>query len=154
MTRQQLPHIVIIGSGFGGLESARRLAKAPALINKQNYHLFQPLLYQIAIAGLAPAQIAYPLRTIFRRQKNLTFRMGEVTAIDFESKYVKMNGSVIAYDYLILSPGGQTNFFGLRTIEQYSFELKNIESAVATRNHLLSMFERASREADPEKRRA
>src|SRR5512140_2566625 len=114
MAVQQLPHVVIIGAGFGGLEAARRLANMPVritLIDRQNYHLFQPLLYQIAIAGLVPSQIAYPVRTIFRRQKNLTFQMGEVTAIDFDARYVKMDGSVIAYDYLILAVGGQTNFF-------------------------------------------
>ena len=154
---QVLPHIVIVGAGFGGLEAAQRLAKAPVritLVDRQNYHLFQPLLYQVAIAGLVPSQIAYPVRTIFRRQKNLTFQMGEVTAIDFDARYVKLQGSVLAYDYLILAVGGQTNFFGSKTFEQNSFQLKDINSAVATRNHLLATFERASREADVEKRRA
>jgi NADH:ubiquinone reductase (H+-translocating) len=157
MATQALPHIVIIGAGFGGMEAARRLAKLPVritLIDRQNYHLFQPLLYQVAIAGLVPSQIAYPLRTIFRHQKNLTFQMGEVTAIDFKSHYLKMNGSVIAYDYLIIAVGGSTNFYGVSSIEQNGFQLKNIESAIATRNHLLTMFERASREVDIEKRRA
>lgn len=152
-----IPHIVIIGAGFGGMETARRLARAPVritLIDKQNYHLFQPLLYQVAIAGLLPAQIAYPIRTIFRRQKNLTFQMGEVTEVNLEARYVKMDGSVIAYDYLVLAVGGRTNFFGLESVERNSFDLKNIESAVETRNHLLSVFERASREVDAEKRRA
>ena len=155
--KQTLPHIVIVGAGFGGMEAAQKLAKTPVritLIDRQNYHLFQPLLYQIAIAGLVPAQIAYPLRTIFRHQKNLTFQMGEVTAIDFDKRYVKMDGSVIAYDYLILAMGGQTNFFGMRSIEQNGFQLKDIESAVDTRNHLLKMFEQASREVDESKRRA
>jgi NADH dehydrogenase len=124
------------------------------LIDRHNYHLFQPLLYQIAIAGLVPSQIAYPLRTIFRRQKNLTFQMGEVTSIDFEDCYVRTNGSVIAYDYLVLSIGGQTNFFGLNAVEENGFQLKSIEDATGTRNHLLRMFERASREVDPEKRKA
>jgi len=157
MNTQKLPHVVIVGAGFGGLEAAQKLAKAPiriTLIDRQNYHLFQPLLYQVAIAGLVPSQIAYPVRTIFRKQKNLTFQMGEVTAIDLDSRYIKMNGSVIAYDYLILAVGGQTNFFKMKSIEQNGFQLKDIHSAVATRNHLLEMFEKASREADVLKRRA
>src|SRR5678815_4182619 len=109
MNIQKLPHVVIIGAGFGGLDAARRLANAPVqitIIDRHNYHLFQPLLYQVAIAGLVPSQIAYPLRTIFRRQKNISFQMGEVTAIDFDARYVKTNGSVIAYDYLVLAVGG------------------------------------------------
>src|SRR6266498_3157918 len=120
MDAQNLPHIVIVGGGFGGLDTAKRLAKSPVritLIDRYNYHLFQPLLYQVAIAGLVPSQIAYPLRTIFRHQKNLNFQMGEVTAIDFNSHYVRTNGSVIAYDYLVLAVGGQTNFFGLNSVE-------------------------------------
>jgi NADH:quinone reductase (non-electrogenic) len=157
MNIQKLPHVVIVGAGFGGLQAAQKLAKAPVhitLIDRQNYHLFQPLLYQVAIAGLVPSQIAYPLRTIFRHQKNITFQMGEVKAIDFDAHYVRMNGSVIAYDYLILAIGGQTNFFGMQSIQQNSFQLKGIEGAVATRNHLLEMFEKASLEADADKRRA
>ena len=157
MNIKTLPHIVIVGAGFGGMEAARRLAKAPiqiTLIDRHNYHLFQPLLYQVAIAGLVPSQVAYPLRTIFRKQRNLTFQMGEVTSIDFDSCYVKMDGSVIAYDYLILAVGGQTNFFGMGSVEQNGFQLKNIESAIKTRNHLLKMFEQASREVDVEKRNA
>jgi NADH dehydrogenase len=153
---EKLPHVVILGAGFGGMETAQRLKNAPVqitLIDRQNYHLFQPLLYQVAIAGLVPSQIAYPLRTIFRRQKNLTFQMGEVTSIDFDAGYVRSNGSVIAYDYLVLAVGGQTNFFGLRGVEENGFQLKSIEDATATRNHLLRMFERASREADPEIRK-
>lgn len=157
MNSRQLPHVVIVGAGFGGLTAAKRLKNAPVritLVDRNNYHLFQPLLYQVAIAGLVPSQIAYPLRTIFRKQKNLTFQMGEVTSIDFEKKYVKLNGSVIAYDYLLLAVGGETNFFGMDSLKENAFQLKDIESAVATRNHLLKMFEKASREADPEKRRA
>jgi NADH:ubiquinone reductase (H+-translocating) len=157
MIAQRLPHIVIVGAGFGGLTLARKLRNAPVnitLIDRQNYHLFQPLLYQVAIAGLLPSQIAYPLRTIFRKQKNLTFQMGEVTSIDFDARFVKANGSVIAYDYLILAIGGQTNFFGLNSVKENGFQLKDIQSAVSTRNHLLKMFEQASREADADKRRA
>jgi NADH dehydrogenase len=154
---QTVPHVVIVGAGFGGMETAQKLANAPVhitLIDRQNYHLFQPLLYQVAIAGLVPSQIAYPLRTIFRKQKNLTFQMGEVTSIDFDARYVRSNGSVIAYDYLVLAVGGQTNFFGLHAVEENGFQLKSIEDATGTRNHLLRMFERASREVDPDLRKA
>ena len=157
MKPEKLPHVVIVGAGFGGLETAQRLKNAPVqitLIDRQNYHLFQPLLYQVAIAGLVPSQIAYPLRTIFRKQKNLTFQMGEVTSIDFDGRYIRSNGSVIAYDYLVLSVGGQTNFFGLHDVEENGFQLKSIENATGTRNHLLRMFERASREVDPDVRKA
>jgi NADH dehydrogenase len=139
------------------METARRMAKAPVrvtLIDRENYHLFQPLLYQVAIAGLLPSQIAYPVRSIFRRQRNVTFKMAEVTAVDFEARYVKTDGSVIAYDYLVLAVGGRTNFFGLKSVEHNAFQVKNIECAVSTRNHLLQMFEQASHEADTAKRGA
>ena len=157
MNIQTLPHVIIIGAGFGGMEVARGLAKAPVqitLIDRHNYHLFQPLLYQVAIAGLLPSQIAYPVRTIFRRQKNLTFQMGEVTEVNLASHYIKMDGSIIGYDYLVLAVGGETNFFGNQSVEQNGFQLKSIEAAIALRNHLLKTFEEASREADAEKRKA
>lgn len=157
MNTKQKPHIVIIGAGFAGLETARGLANAPVritLIDKNNHHLFQPLLYQVAIAGLLPSQIAQPVRTIFRKQKNLTFQMGEVTEVNLAQKFVRLNGSVIAYDYLVLAAGARTNFFGFDTLEKHGLQLKDLETAVETRNHLLSMFEQASREADAEKRKA
>ena len=157
MNTKALPHILIIGAGFGGMETARGLANAPVnitLVDKHNYHLFQPLLYQVAIAGLLPTQIAYPLRTIFRKQKNLTFQMGEVTEINLQERFVKMNGSVIGYDYLIFAAGGETNFFGNHSAEQNAFQLKNIQSAVTVRNHLLKIFEEASHEADATRRKA
>lgn len=157
MPASTLPHVVILGAGFGGMEAARKLAHAPVqitLIDRKNYHLFQPLLYQVAIAGLVPSQIAYPVRTIFRHQRNLTFQMGDVNAIEFDSHYVKLNGSVLAYDYLVLSVGGQTNFYKVNSVEENAYQLKDIDSAIATRNHMLEMFERASHEADSEKRRA
>jgi len=154
---KQLPHIIIIGAGFGGLEAAKRLAKAPAritLIDRRNYHLFQPLLYQVAIAGLSPVQIAHPVRAIFRRQRNLNFLMGEVMDIDFKARQVVTEHKTLEYDYLILAPGSHTNFFGMQSIEKNGHEMKDISSAVATRNHLLTIFEKASRETDPDVRRA
>jgi NADH dehydrogenase len=157
MKIKQLPHVVIVGAGFGGLTAAKKLRDAPVnitLVDRNNYHLFQPLLYQVAIAGLVPSQIAYPVRTIFRGQKNLSFQMGEVSSIDFASRFVKLNGSVIAYDYLVLAVGGETNFFGLESVKENSYQIKDIESAISTRNQLLKMFESASREADAEKRKA
>ncbi len=157
MNTNQTPHIVIIGAGFAGLETARGLANAPVLItliDKNNHHLFQPLLYQVAIAGLLPSQIAQPVRTIFRKQKNLAFQMGEVTEIDLNEKFVRLNGSVIAYDYLVISAGARTNFFGFDTLEEHGLQLKDLDTAVKTRNHLLAMFEQASHEGDAEKRKA
>ncbi len=157
MNIKPVPHIVILGAGFAGLEAARRLARAPVritLIDRNNHHLFQPLLYQVAIAGLLPSQIAQPVRTIFRKQKNLTFQMGEATQISLDEKYVKLNGSIIAYDFLIIATGGRTNFFGFDALEKSGFQIKDLETAVRTRNRLLSMFERASHEGDAEKRRA
>lgn len=157
MSDQNLPHVVIIGAGFAGLETARGLAKARVritLIDRHNYHLFQPLLYQVAIAGLLPSQIAQPVRTIFRTQKNLTFRMGEVNAVNLAEKFVRLDGSIIAYDFLVVAVGGQNNFFGFDAIERNGFQVKDLETAIHTRNQLLSMFELASLEADAEKRRA
>ncbi len=157
MKTENMPRVVIVGAGFGGLETAQKLAHTPVqitLVDRHNYHLFQPLLYQIAIAGLVPSQIAYPLRTIFRHQKNLTFQMGEVTSVDFDERYIRLNGSVIGYDYLVLALGGQTNFFGMKAVEENGFQLKSIEDATGTRNHLLKVFEQANREVDPDKRRA
>jgi NADH dehydrogenase len=152
----RLLHVVIIGAGFGGLEAAKRLAKAPVqitLIDRQNYHLFQPLLYQVAIAGLSPVQIAHPVRAIFRRQKNLNFLMGEVTGIDFKARQVVTEHKPIDYDYLILAPGSRTNFFGIQSIEENGHDMKTISNAVGTRNHLLTILEKASRESDPDVRR-
>jgi len=157
MNNKRTPHVVIIGAGFAGLEATRALASSRVnvtVVDRNNHHLFQPLLYQVAIAGLVPSQVAQPVRTIFRGQKNFTFRMGEVTQVNFEEKYVKLDGSIIAYDYLIISAGARTNFFGFKTIEQNGLHLKDLDTAVKTRNHLLSMFEKASHEPDVQKRKA
>lgn len=154
---QLLPHVVIVGAGFGGLRAARALRKAPVrvtLIDRRNYHLFQPLLYQVATAGLAPTEIAHPVRGILRGQRNFDFRLDEVTGADFAAKTLHTRSGSIPYDVLILAIGGKTNFFGLQSVAQNAFGLKDLDEAVAIRNHVLTQFEAAMHESDPETRRA
>ncbi|PYO96560.1 MAG: FAD-dependent oxidoreductase [Gemmatimonadetes bacterium] len=151
------PTVVIVGAGFGGLRAARALRKTPVdvvLVDRHNYHLFQPLLYQVATAGLEPEQIARPVRAILRRQANVEFRMTEVTGLDPAGKRIVSADGPIAYDYLILAVGGQTNYFGLESVPRHGFGLKDIPEAIRIRNHVLHAFERAMLEADPERRRA
>ena len=160
MTNQLIntkPHVVIIGAGFGGIKAALSLAKAPVtvtLIDRNNYHVFQPLLYQVATAGLAPEDIAKPVRAILRDQKNLAFRMTEVTSIAWDDKCVITTTGKVDYDYLILAVGGTTNYFGMQTVAEHSFGLKNVDEAVAIRNQVLSRFELAAHEPNQEKRLA
>jgi len=149
--------VVVVGAGFGGLRVARALRRAPVqviLLDRNNYHLFQPLLYQVATAGLEPEQIAKPVRSILRGQKNFDFRMVEVTAVDLVQRRLETNAGPIAYDFLVLAPGGETNFFSLETVAKHGLGLKDIPDAVAIRNHVLTCFEQAMLEADPEQRRA
>jgi len=148
---------VIVGAGFGGLRAARALRRAPVqvvLVDRNNYHLFQPLLYQVATAGLEPDQIAKPVRAILRGQKNFDFRMVEVSGVDFNYRRLQTSAGPIAYDFLILAHGGETNFFGLDAVEQHGLSLKDIADAVEIRNHVLTCFEQAMLEPDPERRRA
>ena len=151
------PTVVVVGAGFGGLRAARTLRRARAdviLIDRHNYHVFQPLLYQVATAGLEPEEIAKPVRAILRDQKNLDFRLLEVTGIDFATRHVLTNDGPIAYDYLIVAVGARTSYFGLTDVERHAFGLKDISDAVRMRNHVLECFERAMLEPDPERRRA
>ena len=151
------PTIVIVGAGFGGLRAARRLRSAPArviLIDRRNYHLFQPLLYQVATAGLEPEQIAKPVRAILRGQRNLEFRLTEVHGVDLAGKSLRTASGEIGYDYLILAPGGATDTFGKRGVEKHGIGLKDLTDAVAIRNRVLCLFERAALEMHPAVRRA
>ena len=148
---------MVVGAGFGGLRAARALRRAPVdviLVDRNNYHLFQPLLYQVATAGLEPEEIAKPVRAILRRQKNLEFRLLDVTGIDFAARRVLTSGRPIAYDYLIVAVGARTSYFGLADVERHGFSLKDIPDAVRLRNQVLECFERAMLEPDPEQRRA
>jgi NADH dehydrogenase len=153
----EAPTVVVVGAGFGGLRAARALRRAPVqvvLLDRNNYHLFQPLLYQVATAGLEPEEIAKPARAILRGQKNFDFRMVEVTRVDFAAKRLETSAGPIAYDYLVLAPGGETNFFGLESMQRHGLGLKDIPDAIAIRNHVLTSFEQAMLEPDAERRRA
>ncbi len=151
------PTVVVVGAGFGGLRVARALRRAPVqvvLLDRNNYHLFQPLLYQVATAGLEPEEIAKPARAILRGQKNVDFRMVEVTRVDFAAKRLETSAGPIAYDFLVLAPGGETNFFGLESMQRHGLGLKDIPDAIDIRNHVLTCFEQAMLEPDAERRRA
>ncbi|MFQ5888656.1 MAG: NAD(P)/FAD-dependent oxidoreductase [Gemmatimonadota bacterium] len=151
------PRVVILGAGFGGLTCARALSGEPVrviLIDRNNYHLFTPLLYQVASSLLNPSDIAYPVRTVFRRSKNVRFRVGEADGIDFDRKFVRMrDGDVLPYDFLVIATGSATNYFGMRDIEAGALGLKDMPEALQLRNHILRCFEAASREPDPVRRR-
>jgi len=151
------PKVVIIGAGFAGLTCARRLAGKPIevlLLDKNNYHLFTPLLYQVASSLLAPSHIAYPLRAVFRRAKNVRFRLAEVTSVNFNTKIVKTaDGTEMPYDYVVIAAGSTTNFFGMKAVEEVAHELKDIPEALELRNHILRCFEAAAYATDEEARR-
>jgi NADH dehydrogenase len=152
-----LPHVVIVGAGFGGLNAARAFKDKPVrvtIIDRQNFHLFQPLLYQVATAGLSPQDITYPVRGILRNQKNVEFRLTEAKGIDTHSKMLLSTCCDIPYDYLILAVGGVTNTFGMQDVAEYGMGLKSIPDANAIRNHLLRCFELASQSQDIEEQRS
>jgi len=145
---------IIIGAGFAGLEAAKQLAHADTdiiLFNKTNHHLFQPLLYQVATAALSPVDIAVPVRQILKKQENLTFLMGEVTAIDKQKKTITVDHTVIyPFDFLIVAPGARHSYFGKDQWEQYAPGLKTLSDAALLREKILAAFERAERAATPE----
>lgn len=146
------PRVVIIGAGFGGLYAAKALKKAPVdivLIDQHNYHTFQPLLYQVATAGLEIGDIAQQVRAIFRRQKNFHFRQGTVVAVDWEKKSVALKDDPdMPFDYLIASAGAIYNDFGVPGVKKHGFFLKSLSEAANIRSHILRQFEKAS--AHPE----
>ena len=151
------PRVVIIGGGFAGLEAARALGRREAevlLIDRQNHHLFQPLLYQVATASLSPADIAVPIREVLRQQANTTVLMGTVTGIDLEDQLVSMGPESYGYDYLIVATGVETNYFGNDDWAQFAPGLKTIEEAVEVRARFLVALERAELLEDAEAQRA
>ncbi len=155
--RSGRPQVVIIGAGFGGLAAARTLGNTDVdvlVIDRNNYHGFWPLLYQVATAGIETESIAYPVRGILRRYRNADFLMAEVTGVDFERKLVLTDGPPVEYDYLIISAGSANNYFGNDALAEHTLGMKDIDDAERLRNNLLLAFEAAVHERDPARRAA
>jgi NADH dehydrogenase len=154
--------VVIVGGGFGGLQAARRLRRAPVdvtLIDRRNFHLFQPLLYQVAAGAVSAAEIAQPLRSIFRRQRNVNVILGEVSRVDLDRRRVLIDGAgdtptAIAYDTLIVAAGSRYVYFGHDEWRPFAPEIKTLEGALDTRRRILRAFEAAEVEHDPARRAA
>jgi len=151
------PRVVIIGAGFGGLWAARGFAGKQVdvtLIDRNNYHTFLALLYQVAAAELSAEDIAYPVRSIFRKNPNIQFLLAHARHIDTVNKRVETDSGALGYDYLILATGSVSSTFGVEGVEKHAYFLKTLEEAVGLKNHIICCFEAASREADEEKRKA
>jgi NADH dehydrogenase len=152
------PHVVIIGGGFGGLEAAKRLRRAPVrvtLVDRHNHHLFQPLLYQVAMAGLSPGDIAYPIRAVLRRQANTRVLLGKVTAVELGARTVRVeDAEPLRYDYLVVAVGVGNSYFGHDDWQRDAPPLKTLEDALEMRRRVLLAFERAEHETDEAARAA
>jgi NADH:ubiquinone reductase (H+-translocating) len=156
-TQAQCPHAVIIGAGFGGLEAAKKLGSQPVrltVIDRTNYHLFQPLLYQVATAALSPADIAAPIRAVLTKHENIEVMLAEVKRIDADARKVSTGEQEIAYDYLILATGSRHSYFGNDEWEKLAPGLKSLEDAVEIRRRLLLAFEYAEKITDEAARKA
>src|SRR5437016_4531282 len=155
---KQPHHVVIVGAGFGGLETAFGLAGAPVkitLIDRRNHHLFQPLLYQVATASLATSEIAWPIRYLVRRRREVTTMLATVVGVDARARRVLLDdGRTLPYDTLVLATGARHAYFGHDEWEPFAPGLKTLEDATTVRRRLLLAFERAEGEGDPQKRAA
>jgi NADH:ubiquinone reductase (H+-translocating) len=151
-------HVVVVGAGFGGLETAHRLAGAPVeitIVDRRNHHLFQPLLYQAATASLAPSEIAWPIRHLFRRRLDVTTLLASVESIDRQARELRLDdGSTLRYDTLVLATGARHAYFGHDSWEPFAPGLKTLEDATTIRGRILLAFEKAERESDERKRAA
>src|SRR5918999_1556040 len=149
--------VVVIGGGFGGLQAAKHVATAPVdltLVDRRNFHLFQPLTYQVATGALSAGEVAFPLRAIFRRHRNVRVLMAEVTGFDLDGRRVQLDSGSLNYDTLIVAGGSHYSYFGHDDWRRYAPEVKSLESALATRARILNAFEDAETEPDPDRRRA
>ena len=154
--RSPRPRVVVVGAGFGGLSAVRHLRGAPVdvtLVDRHNYHLFTPLLYQVASSLLEPSEIAHPVRAIVRGWDNVSFRMGALTGVDLEARRVATTAGALEYDWLIVAAGSVNNFFGNAGVEANAYPLKELDDALALRNHVLECFESAAVSDDPAERR-
>ncbi|HNX24421.1 MAG TPA: NAD(P)/FAD-dependent oxidoreductase [Spirochaetota bacterium] len=154
--QKEMKHVVIIGAGFSGLFAAKKFFGKPVkvtLIDKNNYHTFNPLLYQVGAAEIEPGQIAYPVRSVIRKKRNINFLMSEVSEIKFKKQIVVTGKGDVKYDYLIIAPGSKANYFGIKGAELNSLPLKTLEDALFLRNHILTLFEKAVKCSDPEERK-
>lgn len=158
MSRERVPHLVVVGGGFAGLWATRALARERiriTLVDRRNHHLFQPLLYQVATAGLSAPDIAAPLRHILGHQRNVEVRLGEVVTIDKQARQIRMaDGSTLDYDTLLLATGATHAYFGNDQWADDAPGLKTLDDAIALRRKLLLAFERAEAEPDPAKKAA
>jgi NADH:ubiquinone reductase (H+-translocating) len=155
--KMTVSRVAIVGCGFGGLFAARALRRAQVevlIIDRNNYHLFQPLLYQVASAALAPADIAQPIRTILRGQKNASVMLGEVSSVDLRRSVLRIGDADVPYDYLILAPGAVDNYFGHSDWHELAPGMKEVEEATLIRSRMLRSFETAEIESDPVERAA
>jgi NADH dehydrogenase len=151
MKDDRRPHVVIIGGGFGGLNCAKSLARTPVrvtLIDRTNHHLFQPLLYQVAAAGLSPAEIAAPIRSVLGEQQNVTVLLDEVTKIDLDKNSLQLREQKLSYDYLVIAAGAVNNYFGKDAWSEYAPGMKTLDEAIEIRRRVLVAFEEAEREPD------
>jgi NADH dehydrogenase len=152
-----MPRVVIVGGGFGGLYAARALRRAPVevtVVDRRNHHVFQPLLYQVAMAGLSPGDIASPIRWILRRQKNVEVILAEAIGFDLAANRLILKDDVLEYDYLIVATGATHAYFGHDEWRRTAPGLKTLEDALEIRRRVLIAFERAEREKDPARRTA
>lgn len=153
----KLPKILIIGGGFGGIQIAKKLknkAVEVLMLDRHNYHTFQPLLYQVATGGLEPDSIAFPLRKVFKGQSNFTFRVADVSEIVTSENKVITDIGEFTYDYLVLATGSETNFFGQKEIEHFAMAMKTVPEALNLRSLILQNFEEAVSETNPDKKEA